>query len=277
MGPFETSVKEFEAYILKSRARKSAKEMSGGGLAKTFERLKNHSETLNKLRMTKLEIRVNDIENQIYQLELEDAKSIALAALQPPPNPRYLLLEMENSDRPEFKVKQKLLLHKGSSLVSVQGIGGAGKSCVCLGVAKDSEIRDKFEGRVLWIQCSQAITSDEILRHLAHVCIALGCSSSAVKRVLISDGDFELKLKQLNSIALSVPKPTPFLLIVDNVWSRTAVKPFLGVTGDTGSVLFSTRVRSLATESGADLVPVDTLSNNLATRLLEKWSGESAG
>ena len=66
------------------------------------------------------------------------------------------------------------------------------------------------------------------------------------------------------------------LLVLDDVWSRSDVEPFLLDPGSNSRVLYTSRDRSFAGQLGAATQEVDILTPEQAREFLRRWSGRES-
>ncbi|WP_045875582.1 NB-ARC domain-containing protein [Pseudofrankia sp. DC12] len=165
--------------------------------------------------------------------------------------------------RPELtgQVLDRLLEPRGQSgapqVVVLRGVGGFGKTTLAAEVCRRPEIAGAFPGGVLWVTLGESVSGATLADKINDLSEAL----SGVRPALADPEQAGFRLGEL----LGSP---PRLLVVDDVWVRGQLAPFL--QGGPGCVrLVTTRMRDLPPDAGlADRIEVAGMAEAEAERLL---------
>ncbi|XP_057825947.2 putative disease resistance protein At5g47280 [Cryptomeria japonica] len=109
-----------------------------------------------------------------------------------------------------------ILFHREVSLVGLQCIGGGGKTTLALALCNDSEIKDYFENKVLFITVSQCPNLKGILETMWEKLF----EKKKPEFQNVEDGHRQVQQQLLK-------KEKPILVILDDVWSRSSLDKLL--------------------------------------------------
>jgi hypothetical protein len=166
--------------------------------------------------------------------------------------------------RPEVSnaIKARLLAREdtpGILVVSaIHGLGGIGKSVLATALAHDPAVQESFPDGVLWAVLGQ---EPDLLSLLSGWIQALG------------DYDFHTISVEAASIHLrTLLHDKAILLVVDDVWDPAHVVPFQ-IGGPRCQVLITTRRADVADDIGANLYPLDPMTEAQSLHLLSARLG----
>lgn len=147
---------------------------------------------------------------------------------------------------------------KETSLLTVRGWPGVGKTTLVSALAHDQEVLNKFPDGILWVALG---SNPSLFGKLATWGRALGADT------LLQAHD----ISEVRDILAGLLQEKRVLLIVDDVWKIEHAQPFL-VGGEKCAVLFTTRInavaRSLSPPEQIYLLP--GLSDNNGLKLLHE-------
>jgi WD40 repeat protein len=149
------------------------------------------------------------------------------------------------------------LLSKDSAvgLVSLEGMGGIGKSVAALSLCHDPRVREAFPDGIIWIPVGRqpAVTISQRVEAVANA--------------------FNLRFRNYDEAAYrSLMAQKAALIVLDDVWSLDAAEPFLPPQGRS-RLLYTSRDRNLSGRLGARSHAMEVLSPTEAGRFLLRWSG----
>ncbi|MBL7551551.1 DUF4062 domain-containing protein [Frankia sp. AgB1.9] len=141
--------------------------------------------------------------------------------------------------------------------VVLRGVGGFGKTTLAAEVCRRPEISDAFPGGVLWVTLGESVGGATLADKINDLSEAL----SGVRPALADPEQAGFRLGEL----LGSP---PRLLVVDDVWVRGQLAPFL--QGGPGCVrLVTTRMRDLPSDAAlSDRIEVAAMAEVEAERML---------
>ncbi len=170
--------------------------------------------------------------------------------------PHYLPREDElNALRTKLLGEQSVVM---TAAVTIQGMGGLGKSVLAAAIAQDSEIQRAFPDGIFWVTVGQEGKLLELQTSLAKE-----LSGKPPEFTTVQQGQMELR--SLLSDQLS-------LLILDDIWREVDLAA-LNVVGARGRLLVTTRDARIATSIGATVHQLDVLEASQARQLLAQWTG----
>lgn len=137
------------------------------------------------------------------------------------------------------------------------GAGGFGKTTLATWACHRQEIRDRYEGGLLWVTVGQEIHDADLAVRANDLAFAL-----SGERPAISDPD--MAGAELGRLLDEHGEPT--LLVVDDVWDDGQLRPFR-FGGRNCTRLITTRVPGLLPAAGA-LIQVDVMSDSQAIDLV---------
>jgi WD40 repeat protein len=142
-------------------------------------------------------------------------------------------------------------------VVTLHGVGGFGKTTLAAEVCRQPAIAGAFPGGVLWVTLGQSVSGAHLADKINDLCEAL----SGTRPALVDPEQAGFRLGELLGA-------TSRLLVVDDVWTRAQLTPFL--QGGPGCVrLVTTRMRDLAAGArSAGAVEVAAMADAEAVGLL---------
>ncbi|MEO0459076.1 MAG: NB-ARC domain-containing protein, partial [Cyanobacteria bacterium P01_A01_bin.114] len=146
--------------------------------------------------------------------------------------------------------------------VSIQGMGGIGKSVLAAAIARDKAVRQAFPDGVFWVALGQ---EPQVLALQTELARELGEDTPDFSDV--TGG--KKRLTELFS-------GQACLLVLDDIWQITHLTPF-DVLSDRSQMLITTRDSGLVTGIGAVEHALDVLSSSQANLLLAGWMGCEPG
>ncbi len=171
-------------------------------------------------------------------------------------------LPLNYIDRPELLAPLRRLIlgtTRTVALTAIQGMGGIGKTELARALCHDAEVRSAFPDGIIWVAIGRE-SSGTCLDRMRRIAKALNEDPS-----LYDADNCEERYRSL-LIGKAV------LIVLDNVWSKNDVEPFLA-DSPRCRVLFTTRNTFIAAELGAEELSTKLLSDEQARELLAKYSG----
>lgn len=147
----------------------------------------------------------------------------------------------------------------GGRMVSVVGMGGAGKSVLAAAVSRSDEIRRAFRDGVVWVELGP---SPSIVERQAQIAVALG----------YRDAGFA-DPQQGKTLLGRLLAEGRWLVVLDNVWRPEHLAAF-DVLGPHCRLLLTTRDVGLARAATATRCEVGLLDDAQALDLLARWAGQ---
>jgi WD40 repeat protein len=200
-----------------------------------------------------------------YNLGIEGQRRNFLRVVEGPPN-RWrvpFMVPFEVADfvdrpRPVREAKAKLLGGETAGIaVALRGPGGFGKTSLAVRLAADPELRDSFYDGVLWVTFGEQPV--DLVPKLADL----------VEKVLGERPGFN-SLEAAREAFVSALDNRRCLLVLDDVWRRADIEPFLpGRAHDRTARLITTRDRATLPR-GAEAVVVEEMAPEEAVRLLAR-------
>ncbi|MBT9310638.1 NB-ARC domain-containing protein [Leptothoe kymatousa] len=142
--------------------------------------------------------------------------------------------------------------------LSIQGMGGIGKSVLAAALARDSAVRQAFADGVYWVSLGQEPNVLSLQTELAR---ELGDKTPDFSDV--SGG---------KKFLTELLAPQRCFVVLDDIWDEQHLRAF-DVLGDQGQMLVTTRDSSLVTGIGAVEHSLNLLSPDQARVLLARWTG----
>lgn len=146
-------------------------------------------------------------------------------------------------------------------VVAVTGTGGSGKSTLAARACNDSGVKKYFPDGITWFDSGPQKDPLAILADLAR---RLGVAREVMGFTTVEQGRDVLADKLHGK---------HILIALDNVWDRKPLDAVIGLAS-TCTVLFTSRLPSLAMTFNATTVEVDELSRAQALELLNRWAGQ---
>jgi WD40 repeat protein len=147
--------------------------------------------------------------------------------------------------------------HSGAATaITLRGPGGFGKTTIATAIAHDERIIDAFDDGILWVTLGQ---QPNLLNMLAKLYAAL--TGERPGFVDVDDASRELAL---------VLEHKSCLIVLDDVWSPTHLRPFLRDAPGCARLITS---RSLDVATGLGRVDINRMRSTDASRLLSTYSG----
>lgn len=160
-----------------------------------------------------------------------------------------------------LKAEKEPEKYKTSSItVSVQGMGGLGKSVITAELVRDASVREKFPHGIFWLTLGQ---SPNLL--LLQTRLAQRMDNSTPSFTDIEDGRNELQRLWADKRGL---------LILDDVWKLEHLD-CLNVLGDKSQLIITTRDANIATGIGAENYALGLLEPSQSLSLLSKWAKQA--
>lgn len=151
-----------------------------------------------------------------------------------------------------------LLLDTGKSRpLAIVGMPGVGKSTLAAALARDDDIVQRFERRILW--ATLGADDPRVATHLGRFLSALG-----------NPGQAESAIEPARDRLAELLATTPALIVLDDVWNAEAAKPFLDALGPRSVLLMTTRDSGIAEESDAHPVDLPPMSPSESMALIEQ-------
>jgi len=142
--------------------------------------------------------------------------------------------------------------------VSIQGMGGIGKSVLAAAISRDEDVRQAFPDGVFWVSLGQEPNVLSLQTELAR---ELGEETPAFSAV--TGG--KKNLRELLTARCC-------FIVLDDIWQEQHLRAF-DVLGDHCQMLITTRDSGLVTGIGAVEHSLDLLSLAQASVLLARWTG----
>jgi 3',5'-cyclic AMP phosphodiesterase CpdA len=165
------------------------------------------------------------------------------------------------------RIRTLLLQPKRRAPIAIFGMPGAGKSSLAAELAKDTLVRARYPD-VLWATLGAEDPQIEV--HFRRFLLAVGSPQLQLS-------DIETGKRLLSSLL----KEKACLLVLDDVWRREDVKPFLESLGPECALLFTTRDLSIAESVDASYVALPPMqpseTRSLIEQLLERSLSEEEG
>lgn len=145
------------------------------------------------------------------------------------------------------RIKALLLDTSRSRPLAIVGMPGVGKSTLAAALARDDDIVQRFERRILW--ATLGTDDPRVATHLGRFLSALG-----------NPGQAETAIEPARDRLAELLATTPALIVLDDVWSAADAKPFLDALGPRCALLMTTRNSGVADESDAHAVDLLAMS-----------------
>jgi len=150
---------------------------------------------------------------------------------------------------------EEFLSRKHCHPVAIEGMGGIGKTVAAIEICHDERIRGVFSDGILWASVGKQseVTTDARFKTFAE--------------------NLNLEFKTYSSASYrSMLKDRSVLVVLDDVWMREDIEPFLLDAGRS-RLLYTTRKRDLSSSMNARKFDVASLDNMQARRFLAHYSG----
>jgi WD40 repeat protein len=144
-------------------------------------------------------------------------------------------------------------------LTSLHGMAGSGKSVLAAAFAQSCGSRRAFGDGVLWLRVGP---SPNLLVLLQAAGRSLGDPGTQLY------ADVQSAVDGLSAFLSS----RSVLIVADDVWRLDDIEPLVGVAGQRGHLLFTTRDRRIANDIGASEVEIELLTPDQSALLLASWS-----
>jgi len=146
-----------------------------------------------------------------------------------------------------------------SRKLGVHGMGGIGKSVLAAAAARDEEVQRYFSDGIFWVTLG---TEPKIAQKQAELARMIDCQPHAFE----STAEGRIALGRLLA-------GKACLVILDDVWSSSDVKEFIGDLGPKGRMLITTRDGRIITALAAIEYPLGLLKEEDSRELLASWAG----
>jgi tetratricopeptide (TPR) repeat protein len=169
-----------------------------------------------------------------------------------------------------YRLKQQLL--SGSSL-ALKGLPGVGKTAIALELVYDLDIKNYFNGGVLWAKLGR---SADVMASLLEWSAALGILQSErdERQVDLTSRERIIEaLKQRIQIKINSSNKR-FLLVIDDAW-KSEIALTLKLAISSCVYIITTRSLSVAMDfiEEKDIINIDELSESSSLKLLKKMAG----
>lgn len=171
-----------------------------------------------------------------------------------------------NDDLESIKAKilkrtnQALMVTGTTGKLSIQGMGGIGKSVLAAEIARDEAVRRAFPNGILWVTLGQ-----EPKLEVRQAQVARLLTGEAIDFKDVQDGRAELSKILADKVCL---------LILDDAWKLEHVEAF-NILGQDCQLLITTRDGGLINALGTFEHRLDVLNKQQALHLLAKSSGQA--
>ena len=175
------------------------------------------------------------------------------------PDKPHTYVQREN----EYGALRDLLLddkHENpvANTTAIHGGGGFGKTTLAKALCHDEQIYDAFTDGIVWVELGPDAGDSEVLAGLRTLYQAFTTRPATFTQ--IGDGARQLSEELTN-------KKTAALIVIDDVWHRWQLDPFLEV-GPECARLFTTRQAAIVADVHAREVPVDEMTESESIALL---------
>jgi hypothetical protein len=160
-------------------------------------------------------------------------------------------------------VTRATVITSSTQTITLQGMGGVGKSVLATIFARDAGTRRAFRDGVIWLTLGQR---PNLVQQLA-LC----------GQFLNDDPHEYLTLTRARARVQEVLARKGCLLVLDDVWDMAHVAPFWNALGERSRLLITTRIGSLANGLGAQEQRLDLLPDDAAVKLMADWAGLPVG
>jgi WD40 repeat protein len=151
------------------------------------------------------------------------------------------------------------LLDRGARVGAVtvlEGVGGFGKTTLAGQVCRRPEVRDAFHGGLLWVAVGTDRDGPDLAKAISGLCAQLSGQAVALSDPMAAGA----------LLAELVAGLGPALVVIDDVWSRRQLAPFVAA-GRHWHLLVTTRNRGVAPPGGRS-VAVDQMTHEEAAAVL---------
>ncbi len=175
----------------------------------------------------------------------------------PPLPPAYV-------QRPsELKTLQNMVIGEDGSrqvaLTALEGMGGVGKSALAAALCHDAVVQAAFPDGVIWVTIGR--TPGNLVSQMRSIGLVFGDKPEYYETTETSAA----RLRQ-------VLRGKAALIVLDDVWDRQHVEPFL-TSESRCRTLFTSRDRAIGLGLGAGEVRLGTFTRDQAIALLTEWAG----
>ncbi|MFC3980058.1 NB-ARC domain-containing protein, partial [Streptosporangium jomthongense] len=158
--------------------------------------------------------------------------------------------------RDELDVVVRELTGAAGGTTALWGAGGFGKTSLAVAACHDRRVRRHFTGGIVWVTLGQDCTGAEGAELVGSI-----CETVSGKRPQITD------VRQLSHhLADLLAEQGRTLLVVDDVWTRAQLEPFLSVAGQSRLLVTTHRPRTLP--PGSVKIEVNAMTPAVAAQLL---------
>ncbi|HMS83578.1 MAG TPA: NB-ARC domain-containing protein [Nitrospira sp.] len=156
-------------------------------------------------------------------------------------------------------VEKPAVITSTTQRITLQGMGGVGKSVLAATFARAAKTRRAFKDGVIWMRLGQRPNLVERLAFCGHL--------------LNDDPGQYLNLESARAQMQKTLAGKACLLVLDDVWDIADLAPFSSALGVRSRLLITTRMGNLASALGALEQRLDVLSDIAAIELMAGWAG----
>lgn len=163
-------------------------------------------------------------------------------------------------------LRERLITDAGVTRIALQGLPGAGKSSLAVALCHDPVLLDHFTGGILWARLGPRADAASTLSSWA---TALGVDLAGVQGL-------SERAQRLSRHIRAAVEDRPLLLVLDDIWRREDLAPFLALTMPRMAIVLTSRDRQLAREFQRSApVIVSELAQDEALALLAQYCPEA--
>ena len=146
----------------------------------------------------------------------------------------------------------------GGQNVSIQGMGGIGKSVLATALVRDPLVRQAYGDGLFWVSLGQ---TPNLMTLQANLAIDLGDIKPSFTDV-----------NQGKAVLGRLLKDKRCLIVLDDIWDLSHYNAAFDVVGERCQLLLTTRDNSIANRLSAFRYPLEELEKTKALELLQQWT-----